>query len=587
MNERHRRSSAIAMVALGFFALSSRGARCESCPAAETGGRSADRAAPADDLSRRTAAGPAEVPLAPEGYRRPKDWKPVLYPRDLKTLAREESSNHIARAQRLMARVDKANAEGRWHADGKSIDAHACPEWFVDAKLGIFVDWGLWSLASWCPYIPGERLYPDWYELRCGIDYPKGSVFHGMKEYHEKNWGRDFQRDHFIDLFRAGRFDAPAMMKVFRECGARYVVPFMKHHSGFCLWDSEFTFRDSVDQGPRRDLAREMADACRAEGMKFGFYDSQAGEWEYPILQEDGSIRMLVENERLEPLTPDMEGKASGKVAVRDIVREYIVPQAVEFIDKYDPDIFWGDYDWTSEAASNGSYDIAAYMYNHAEGRKEVAFNDRFGNGSPDDIEGRFTPEHPQKWLRTVRGDFFTDEWGDTSENIDPAKWHPWESCSGISKAYGNHWMETEDMVMSEKEFICHFADIVARGGNLLLLVNLDPQGALVEHQRKRLLQIGAWLAKNGEAIYATRIVAPYSTQKVDYTRSKDGKTVYAIVKEPSGELVLECALAESAVVSTLDGRRLSVRREGGKTVVSVPEPYVSSSVPFVVKCTR
>ena len=548
----------------------------------------ADRAAPADALSSRTDIAAVEVPLAPEAYRRPKDWKPVLYPRDLKTLAKEESAKHIARAGKLMERVDKVNAEGKWHANGASIDAHRCPEWFVDAKLGIFIDWGLWSLASWCPYLPGERLYPDWYELRCGIDYPPGSAFHGMKEYHEKNWGRDFQRDHFIDLFKASRFDAPAMMKVFRECGAKYVVPFLKHHSGFCLWDCSYTFRDSVDQGPHRDLAREMADACRAEGLKFGFYDSQAGEWEYPILQQDGSIKMLVENRRdeLRPCTPDMEGKASGKVAVRDVVREYIVPQAVEFIDKYDPDIFWGDYDWTSEAASNGSYDIAAYMYNRAEGRKEVAFNDRFGNGSPGDIEGRFTPEHPQKWLRTVRGDFYTDEWGDTSENIDPAKWHPWESCSGISKAYGNHWMETEDMVMSEKEFICHFADIVARGGNLLLLVNLDPQGAMIEHQRKRLLQIGRWLGKYGEAIYATRIVAPFSTPKVDYTRTKDGRTVYAIVKEPSREVVLDCALPNGVRVSAVgEPTALAVRRDGGKTIVTVPEPLVGSALPFVLKC--
>lgn len=546
----------------------------------------AERAAPADSLAGAQPVVPIEVPTAPEGYRRPKDWKPVLYPRDLHTLAREESSNHLARAKALMARVDATNTTGKWRANGASIDAHRCPEWFVDAKLGIFIDWGLWSIASWCPYVPGERLYPDWYELRCAVDYPPESIFHGMKEYHEKNWGKDFQRDHFIDLFRAERFDAPAMMKVFRACGAKYVVPFLKHHSGFCLWDSAFTFRDSMDQGPHRDLAKEMADACRAEGMKFGFYDSQAGEWEYPILQADGSIKMLIENEKdnLRPYTPDMEGKCSGKVPVRDFVRDYIVPQAVEFIDRYDPDLFWGDYDWTCEAASNGSYDIAAYLYNKAEGRKEVAFNDRFGNGSPGDIEGRFTPEHPNKWLRTVRGDFFTNEWGDTEDQLDPAKWHPWESCSGISKAYGNHWMESEDMVMSEKEFICHFADIVARGGNLLLLVNLDPQGAMVEHQRKRLLQIGAWLEKNGEAIYATRIVAPFATPKVDYTRSKDGGTVYAIVKEPSAEVTLECALPADPVVTTLAGERLPVRQAVGRVVVTVPSALATATVPFVLK---
>ena len=546
------------------------------------GAAAEENAAPADELARiKVKAG--EVPLAPEGYRRPKDWRPALYPRDLKTLAKEDSAEMMARAKKLMARVDRVNREGKWHADGKSIDAHRCPDWFIDAKLGIFIDWGLWSVASWCPYIPGQRLYPDWYEFRLDKDYARGSAFHGMWAYHLKNWGADFKRDHFIDLFRGSRFDAPALMKTFRACGARYVVPFCKHHSGFCLWDSSFTHRDSVEQGARRDFVGEMADACRAEGLKFGFYDSQAGEWEYPMLQEDGSIKMFMENQRLEPYTPEMECKASGKVPVRDFVRDYIVPQAVEFIDKYDPDIFWGDYDWTGPADKLGSYDIVAYLYNHAEGRKEVATNDRLGNGAPEEVKGRKRP-----WLRTVRGDFYTDEWGDTEDCLDPAKWHPWESCSGISKAYGNHWMETEDMVMSERAFICYFADIVARGGNLLLLVNLDPQGAMVEHQRKRLLQIGEWLGRYGEAIYATRILAPFKTAKVDYTQSKDGRFAYAIVKEPAAEVTLDCALPPDAEVTVVgDGRKLATRPVGKGLAVTLPAEYAKSALPFALKVRR
>lgn len=537
----------------------------------------AEYAAPADELARQKIV--VDIPLAPEGYRRPSTWKPALYPRDLRTLAREESAAQMKRARELMARVDKINREGKWQATGASIDRHKCPEWFIDAKLGIFIDWGPWSLASWCPYKKGARLYPDWYELRCHNDDVH-------RAYHEKNWGKDFKRDHFLDLFKATKFDAPAMMRVFRACGAKYVVPFLKHHGGFCLWDSSFTFRDVVDQGPKRDLTREMADACRAEGLKFGLYTSQAGEWEYPILQSDGSIRMFVEsNPELKDCTPDMEWKASGKVAVRDFVRDYIVPQTVEFIDRYDPDIFWGDYDWTTEAAKNGSYDIAAYFYNQAEGRKEVAVNDRLGNGTAEEIAVWSKRVKRVLATRTIRGDFYTDEWGDTAENIDPSTWHPWESCSGISKAYGNHWMETEDMVMSEKEFICYFADIVSRGGNLLLLVNLDPQGAMVEHQKKRLLQIGEWLKKYGEAIYATRIVAPFSTPKIDYTRSKDGRTVYAIVKEPSGDLMLSCAAKGDVKVSILgESGYLPSSRKGTAVHVNIPEQYARAELPFVLK---
>ena len=143
-------------------------------------------------------------------------------------------------------------------------------------------------------------------------------------------------------------------------------------------------------------------------------------------------------------------------------------------------------------------------------------------------------------------------------------------------------------MVMSEKEFICHFADIVARGGNLLLLVNLDPHGAMVEHQRKRLLQIGRWLEKNGEAIYGTRIVAPYSTPDVDYTRSKDGKAIYAIVKEPRPEVVLECDLPEDCVVKALgDQLPLACRHVGNCISVALPGELSGAELPIALVCRR
>jgi alpha-L-fucosidase len=272
---------------------------------------------------------------------------------------------------------------------------------------------------------------------------------------------------------------------------------------------------------------------------------------------------------------------------VKDFVRDYIVPQTTEFIDKYDPDIFWGDYDWMTPAESNGSYDIVAYLYNHAEGRKEVATNDRLGKARPEEIKGRFT-KRPREWLRTVRGDFYTDEWGDTEECLDPAKWHPWESCSGISKAYGNHWQETADMVMTEREFVIHFADIVARGGNLLLLVNLDPQGEIPAVQRERLLQIGNWLKRYGEAIYATRILAPFKTDAVDYTQSKDGKSAYAIVKKPAATVTLACAVPDGAKVTVIgDGTPLKAEKGADGLTVHLPPAYATAEIPFALKASR
>ena len=544
----------------------------------------AENAAPADELARRRALAQdiASVPDAPEGYRRPKGWKPVLYPKTILEIARDHSAETMARAKAQMAKVDAVNAAGKYKPTGASMDSHPCPEWFVDAKLGIFIDWGLWSLASWCKYVKGARLYPDWYELRCRADSGDPVV----AAYHKKNWGEDFKSDHFIDLFRGEKFDAPSLAQLFSQCGAKYVIPFLKHHSGFCLWDCSYTFRDSVDQGARRDFAKEMSDACRAQGLKFGMYTSQAGEWEYPILQDDGAVKILKEANRLVDYSPDVEWKASGKIAVKDFVRDYIVPQTTEFIDKYDPDILWYDYDWATYAHENGSYDITAYFYNKAQGRKEVACNDRYGKARPEEIKGRFTKK-PRNWLRTVRGDFFTDEWGDTEECLDPAKWHPWESCSGISKAYGNHWMENFDagMVMTEAEFVRHFTSIVARGGNLLLLVNLDPQGAIPKVQRERLQQIGKWLARYGEAIYSTRILAPFSTPEIDYTQSKDGKTMYAIIKKPAAEVTLACKTPAGASVTVIgESAPLPAERTPAGLKVALPPAYADAPVPFALK---
>ena len=143
-------------------------------------------------------------------------------------------------------------------------------------------------------------------------------------------------------------------------------------------------------------------------------------------------------------------------------------------------------------------------------------------------------------------------------------------------------------MVMSEREFVIHSADIVARGGNLILLVNLDPQGAIPAVQRERLLQIGNWLKRYGEAVYATRILAPFKTDAVDYTQSKDGKTAYAIVKKPDATVTLACAVPEDAKVTILgDGTPLKTEKSASGLTVHLPPTYASAEIPFAMKVCR
>lgn len=540
---------------------------------------------PGETATRSSAKVSAELPdhpLAPAEFRRPDGYQPRLYELNLRQISEKYGAKTIERGRAEYARVSAVNESGKWKADGKSIDAHKCPEWFVDAKLGIFIDWGLWSIASWAPKRENGAMYPDWYELRMYSDFTPDSHFYGYRSYHVKNWGADFERDHFIPLFKAEKFDAKELMEVFAKAGAKYIVPFNKHHSGFCLWDCSYTLRDTVDMGPRRDIVREIVDACAAQNLKFGFYMSLT-EWDYPVVGKDGKMRNFSWGKTLD-YSPDMEYKASGKIAVEDYVKEYLVPQSVEFIDKYSPDILWFDGEWRVSATELGGYDIAAYFYNVNEGKKQVAVNDRYGEGTPREVAHK-GGKKLKKLLRAIRGDFYTDEFGDTADCIDPAKYHPWEACRGISQSYGNNWQDNESNVLTSSEFISMFADTVARGGNLLLLVNLDGQGAIPEIQKKRLLDIGKWLSKYGRAIYSTRIIEPFATEEIAYTRSKDGRTAYAIVKKPKSEMKLAIAPKKgSEIVEIATGEKIGWTESDGGAVIKLPENLAESELPFALE---
>jgi len=246
---------------------------------------------------------------------------------------------------------------------------------------------------------------------------------------------------------------------------------------------------------------------------------------------------------------------------VNHYATDYLVPQATEFIDKYDPDLIWFDGEWTSTAEDFHSYDIAAYFYNQAQGRKGVAVNDRFGM-------------QDGKWLRSKRGDFFTNEYGDMEKEANQTV-HAWEECRGISQSFGYNWQDTDANVISSKAFVDMFVDIVAHGGNLLLIVNLDDQGALPGIQEQRLADIGKWLKINGEGIYATRPCGIPSDAKRAFTRSKDQQYVYAILKQwPGKELRLPGIqpAKDSQVAMLGDAGTLEWRPQDGGVSITLPD---------------
>ena len=280
---------------------------------------------------------------------------------------------------------------------------------------------------------------------------------------------------------------------------------------------------------PGRDLTAELVEACRREGIYHGFYFS-VEEYEYPMVDENDSLYIRYWSENMAPTNAGVANESgeitgafspkkhnrmlSGKIPVRNFINDLILPQAKDFIDRYDPDILWFDGEWQRPAAYYRTPDIVAYFYNQARGRKEVVSNDRLGQGS-----------------RGKHGDFYTSETDEVVEKLN----EPWEENRSMSESYGLNQSDSLENYLTADELIQMLVRIVAKGGNLNLMVNPDGRGKVPEIQLNLLKELGDWLKVNGEAIYGTR---PYEVlcentqlgQPVWYTMRKDSSYAYAIV---------------------------------------------------------
>lgn len=449
-----------------------------------------------------------------------KQYEKFVYKNSIEDLLKDESAKMLVEAKTDLAALEDINRDGSYQGTLESIDQHPTPDWYRDAKLCIFYDWGPYSIAGYGEKGWSRARYPDWY---------LNHMYHDYADYHAERWGEDFHRDDFIPLFTAENFDATEIVNMVKMSGAKYLVPFSKHHDGYCLWDSKYTQRDAVDMYPGRDLTAELVEACRKEGIYHGFYFS-VEEYEYPLIDENDQLYIRYWSRGMAPDNAGLVSESgehtgdfnsllhnrmlSGKIPVRNFIDELIVPQAKDFIDKYDPDILWFDGEWQRPAEYYRTPDIVAYFYNQAEGRKEVVSNDRLGQGT-----------------REEHGDFYTSETDEVVEKMD----QPWEENRSMSESYGYNQTDSLENYLSANELIQMFVRIVAKGGNLNLIVNPDGSGHVPQIQQNLLKELGDWLKVNGEAIYGT---IPYETlcdntqlgQPVWYTMSKDSTYGYAIV---------------------------------------------------------
>jgi alpha-L-fucosidase len=481
--------------------------------------------------------------------------------RSTEELREKYSGQLLARAAQEMKRIEDSNARGRYKPTWESVDSHPLPEWFDDAKFGMFIDWGVYSVGGWDEPKATGPMYPDWYLHHM---YYNDVV----RDYHARRWGLGFERDDLIPLFTASEYDPEKLVKIAQDAGMKYIIPFCKHHDGFCLWPSSYTFRDAGDMGPGRDLVGPLVAECRKADVKFGVYFS-IDEWEYPILGQDNQLQIrLWDTPKGGTLTTrpfnadEWRGRISGKVPVRNFHEDYIIPQAAEFIDRYDPDILWFDGEWIVPEETRHTRKLIAYYYNRADGRKPVVVNDRIADKT-----------------RAHYGDVFTSEYHSIQEQ---GKAHKWEENRGISQSFGYNRDDTDKNVITSEQLVRMLVETVSHNGNLLLIVNLDGKGAMPEIYVERLKAAGDWLKVNGEAIYATRPWTVAAEGSVRFTRR--GKTVYAIyLGAPSGEVNLKSVHAATGSKITMLGREkaLEWRETNDGISIKVPAdglgPYAST----------
>ncbi|MGO8747637.1 MAG: alpha-L-fucosidase [Thermoguttaceae bacterium] len=460
--------------------------------------------------------------------RRPTDFKPFRFEFSTEQLKEKFSTAQMKRAAVELKEMQAVNEKGPWKPTWESLDKHQAPEWFLDAKLGVMLNWGMHSVPAWDKR-RGGAMYPDAYGCAMYVD-------EGVKSHHVQHWGADFQWDDFMPLFRAESYDPDALVNLFKDAGARYLITMSKHHDGVAWWDSEWTKRNFVRMGPKKDLFSPLMAAAKRRDLKVVMYFCYE-EWATGMLGADSKPCCRLWNwgtyAGLHPLTLENRRRISGNIPVKNYYDQYMTPLVKEMIDRFDPDGLWQDGEWATPVETLRSRELAAYFYNKAEGRKEVTVNDRYAQGT-----------------RDHHGDYFASEYNSTQSYV-----HPWEENQGVSQSFAYNYEDNEESLGPPARLIHRFITIVSKNGNLVIIGGPDSSGVYPGSVVRRFKALGAWLKVNGEAIYATRILPPYQEGDVCYTRSKDGKFAYAICKQwPGRNLTLKGVRADNDAKITMLG---------------------------------
>jgi len=466
------------------------------------------------------------------------------------------------------------SAQKVYTPDWESIDSRPTPEWWVDAKFGIFIHWGVYSV----PAFTAKGNYAEWYQHSLENNSHKGKV----KAYHELNFGDRSYYD-LADDFHAELYNPDEWARLFERAGAKYVVLTSKHHDGFCLWPNEEANRswgfpwNSEVRGPGRDLLGELFTALNKTKVKPGLYFSLY-EWFNPAWKNNPA----------------------------EYAAEHALPQLYEVVKKYEPWVVWTDGEWDASSDVWKSTKFLSWLYNESAVRDNVVANDRWGGDTRFRHGGIYTPEY--------------------QPDLDFED-HAWEESRGMGASYGYNRHEDAWDYNSAQSLVLHLVDKVSRGGNFLLDIGPDAHGKIPPIMQERLLDIGKWLNLNGEAIYNTRrwrtpvqwsegrrdwkpgpesskmIIDPvlkvtvdpdpgFAVKEIFYTWNPKTKSVFAIFPQYPNDrkLVLkgiQLPIAGTEVTFLATKEKLKAENIGGNVVITLPEynpNKIKSALAYAVK---
>ncbi|MBS1749222.1 MAG: alpha-L-fucosidase [Bacteroidetes bacterium] len=377
-------------------------------------------------------------------------------------------------------------SQEKYQATWESLKKYQVPDWFRDAKFGIFIHWGVYSVPAF-----GS----EW--------YPRNMYVEGSKEFkhHITTYGpqKKFGYKDFIPMFKAEKFDPAAWVSLFKKAGAKYIVPVAEHHDGFQMYKSALSKWNAFEMGPHRDVLGELAAEIKKQGLVFGLSSHRIEHW---FFMNGGKH---FDSDVLDQANASLYGPAreENETPSPEFMNDWLL-RCTELVDNYKPQLFW--FDWWIEQPAMDPYrkSFASYYYNKGlTWNKDVVIN--YKNTS-----------FPEKAA------VLDLERGKLGGIREPA----WQTDDAIgNKSWG---YAAGNTFKSAQYVITNLIDIVSKNGNLLLNIGPRSDGTITDEETQTLLGTGKWLDINGEAIYGSR---PWKIYGEGPTRSASGS--FSDQKEP------------------------------------------------------